>query len=134
MKRILIIALIAIILPILLVGCSGMNAFVGDMGQIDLRNAEASRKLARELLSTWRLNSGFIRGVLQEKVAELPKGVVDAMDQLDSMALEDPAKLDDFELGKSLGLRVRMLSSLVQQALSLYAPEVMKYIPSLLAL
>jgi hypothetical protein len=56
------------------------------------------------------------------------------MDQLDKMAMEDPAKWTDFELGMSLGLRVRMLSSIVQQALSLYAPEVMRYLPSILAL
>lgn len=120
-----------VLIAVVLAGCSQTSQWVT---KIDAQNAEISRKLAKDFLSTWRINSGFIRGALAEKIAELPQGAVSAMDQLDALALEDPAKLDDFKLGMSLGLRVRMLSQVVQSAIKIYAPEILQFVPSVLAL
>jgi hypothetical protein len=101
-----------------------------ELTKLDAANAEVSRQVATDLLKTWRLNSGFVRGALGPKFTELPAQVVVAMDELDKMALK--TTWDDFDLGYSLGLRVRLLAATVTQALRLYAPDVLTYLPSLL--
>ena len=117
-----------------LTACAGQFQGIGSIGQLDLQNAIETRKLARDLLSTWRLNSGFIRGTLGPKLQELPASIVMAMDELDKLALKDPSQWDDFDLGYSLGVRVRMLSAIIQNALKLYAPEVLQFVPGVLGL
>lgn len=123
---------IILILAILLSSCSWWHGVVGDAGKIDLQNYDASKQLAKDFLKTWPLNSGFLRGALGEKLQEFPAGVVGAMDQLDRLAMKQ--EFTDFELGFSLGARVRMLGAIVQEALKLYSPEVLKFVPSLLSL
>jgi hypothetical protein len=112
----------------MLIGCSGMRKDIIAIVNEDVKNAEMSRDVAKKMLGTWLINSGFIRGSLgPARMNELPKGVVDAMDDLDKLAIKK--EWTDKELGTSIGLRVRLLSEIVAQALKLYAPEVMKYIP-----
>lgn len=121
-----------LLLILFLSGCSTIHDWTSQAGAIDIKNYDASKKLAQDLLKTWQLNSGVIRGALGEKLMEFPAGVVGAMNELDRLSkLETPT---DFELGYSLGARVRMLGAIVQEALRLYSPEILKFIPSLLAL
>jgi len=111
-----------------MVGCAGTRGDIVKITEEDKLNAETSRTAGRNLLSTWSVNSGFVRGSLGlERISALPVGVVKAMDELDVLAAK--TTWTDFELGYSLGLRVRLLSEIVAQALKLYAPEVLKYIP-----
>jgi len=109
-------------------GCATIQV----ISEQDLKNAETSKIIAKNLLSTWKLNSGFIRGALGNKISELPNQAVEAMNELDKLA--EKTDLTDYDLGYSLGLRVRALSSIVQEVFKIYAPEVLKYLPSLLTL
>jgi len=119
--------LICIIL-VSLIGCVGMRKDIISIVNEDVANAEMSKEAAAKLLKTWPVNSGFVRGALGPgRMGELPKGVVDAMDELDRLAKK--TSWTDFELGESIGLRVRLLTEVVAQALKLYAPEILKYIP-----
>lgn len=113
-------------------GCSYIRRGVVGLGQWDIKNAEASKQLARDFLSTWPLNSGFIRASLGENIDKLPHQAVKAMDELDTLAAK--TGWSDFELGASLGLRVRMLGSLIVATLQQYFPNVLKDIPSLVEL
>ncbi len=124
--------LIVFMCAVFLGGCSSMQSGMAKAGQIDLKNATATRQLAKDLLSTWKLNSGFIRGALGPKISELPNQAVEAMKELDALAEKTDA--NDYDLGYSLGVRVRMLGSVVMEAFKLYSPEVLKFVPSVLAL
>lgn len=125
MRRIL---LVLTLVTVLCFGCAGMRGDIVKITEEDKLNAETSRIAAKNLLITWSVNSGFVRGSLgPERMNALPMGVVKAMDELDVMA--NKTTWTDFELGYSLGLRVRLLSEIVAQALKLYAPEVLRYLP-----
>ena len=125
MKRILLTLILVMVLGL---GCVGMRGDIVKITEEDKLNAETSRIAAKNLLSTWAVNSGFIRGSLgPDRMNALPMGVVKAMDELDVLAAK--TIWTDFELGYSLGLRVRLLSEIVAQALKLYAPEVLRYLP-----
>jgi hypothetical protein len=127
-KSLLLYALCAMLFAFFMAGCAGTRGDIVKITEEDKLNAETSRTAAENLLSTWSINSGFIRGSLgPDRMNALPMGVVKAMDELDILAAK--TTWTDFELGYSLGLRVRLLSEIVAQALKLYAPEVMKYIP-----
>jgi hypothetical protein len=112
---------------LLLAGCAGMRTDIISLTKEDMKNAQTARQSAKNLLSTWMLNSGFIRGSLGNKIYEFPGSFLDAMDQLDAIA--ETEDRDDFALGYSLGIRVRLLGQLVENALASYAPEVLKYLP-----
>lgn len=124
MKKILLMLALAAILSF---GCASMGKGIIDIANEDAANAEISKEVANKFLKTWSINSGFVRGSLGDRINQLPVGVVKAMDELDALAAK--TSWTDFELGYSLGLRIRLLSEIVAQALKLYAPEVLKYIP-----
>lgn len=117
---------IIILIPLFL-GCSAIGKSLVSLSETDLANAGTTRTVAKNLLSTWKLNSGFIRGSLGDRINQFPIGVVKAMDELD--ALSEKTEWSDFDLGYSLGVRIRLLGELVIQALKLYAPEILKYLP-----
>ena len=128
MKKKILIVLTMVILLATIIGCAAFRKDIVQITEEDKLNAEASKACAKNLLATWSVNSGFIRGSLgPDRMNALPMGVVKAMDELDILAAK--TTWTDFELGYSLGLRVRLLSEVVAQALKLYAPEVLKYIP-----
>lgn len=113
-----------------LFACTSIRKNIVSLSEQDLKNAETTRTLAKNLLLTWKLNSGFIKGALGDRINQLPLQVIKAMEELDSLAGKQ--NLEDFDLGYSLGLRIRLLSDLVVDALKLYAPEVLKYLPLIL--
>jgi hypothetical protein len=92
-----------------------------------LKNAEALKTIATNYLELWPIQSGFIRGALGSRIDTLPAEAVKAMDELDELAARENT-FTDHELGYSLGLRVRMLSQVVFEALRLYAPDVFQLI------
>ena len=124
--------LIIIFTLVVLMGCTSIRQFSIKASEEDMKNAETTRIVAKNLLSTWKLNSGFIKGAIGDNINQLPMSAVQAMVELDQLA--DTENLNDMQLGYSLGLRVRALSSVVQEALRIYAPKVLQYLPSLLAL
>ena len=126
--RLFVLMVSVVLLSMFVFGCAGIRKDLIQITQEDKLNAETSKTCAQNLLVTWPINSGFVRGSLgPDRMNALPVGVVKAMDELDVLAAK--TNWTDFELGYSLGLRVRLLSEIVAQALKLYAPEVLKYIP-----
>ena len=118
-----------LLVGIMLSGCSLYRESLLEMSREDVKNAEAVREAADNFKSTWNLNSGFIRGALGDRINEFPAQFSIAMDELDELAPPEYVPLSDYELGYSLGLRVRTLESLVQDALKIYAPDILKYLP-----
>ena len=130
------VGIVIILLCFLTLGCATTNTVTTNgqsSGQSfanwDFKNYEATKDLAKSLLKTWRLNSGFIRGALGAKFEALPAEVVKAMDELDEMATRPVDELDDMELGYSLGVRLLMTCEIVLKAINKYAPE---FMPTLL--
>ncbi len=128
MKRLIIVALMAIAL--IVSGCAGMQKMTLDISKQDLKNAETSRQVSKNFLSTWPLNSGYIRGALGPNIIQLPLSTVSALNDLDKLATKyAEGEITDMDLGGALGIYTRLLSSVVQAALKTYAPDVLKYIP-----
>ena len=121
MKKVLIITLCFFSLS-----CTSLQKSAIKVSEIDLKNAEASRIAAKNLLSTWKLNSGFIRGTLGDRLNQFPHEAVKAMDELDKLA--EKTEWNDFDLGYSLGARVRLLGEMVVQAIKHYFPKILEYI------
>lgn len=128
----------------LITGCAFFRETAIKWSEEDLKNAETSREVARNLLSTWPLNSGFIRGHLGSRIDTIPLEAIKALDDLDALTCVDPDRstelgvecvkgeeieYSDYQLGYSLGLRVRMLAEIVKAALEKFAPEVLKGLP-----
>ncbi len=108
-------------------GCSNIQKGLVSLSEQDLKNAETTRTVAKNLLSTWMLNSGFIKGALGSTITQLPNEAVKAMEELDKLAKK--TDLDDYDLGYSLGVRVNILNQLVMNAIKIYAPQILQYIP-----
>lgn len=119
--------ILVFILVVSLISCAGIRADLVKLSQEDIQNAEATRVISKNLLLTWGLNSGFLRGALGDRLNQLPAEAIKAMDELD--VLSGKIEWSDFELGYSLGLRVRLLGEIVTNALRLYAPEILKFLP-----
>jgi len=109
-----------------ILGCTSLQKGALQISKVDLENAEVSRKVAKDFMSTWKLNSGFIRGSLGDRINQLPHEAVKAMDELDK--LSEKPDLNDFDLGYSLGARVRLLGELIVNALKHYFPKILEYI------
>jgi hypothetical protein len=118
--------ILILFLVVSLVGCTSLQKSAIKVSKIDLKNAEASRIAGKNLLSTWKLNSGFIRGTLGDRLNQFPHEAVKAMDELDKLA--EKTELTDFDLGYSLGARVRLLGEMVVQAIQHYFPKLLEYI------
>jgi len=118
--------LLVFLIPLFL-GCTAMQKSIINLSKTDLKNAETSRVLAKNLISTWEINSGFIRGALGDRLNKLPAEIVKAMDELDKIS--EQTEWNDFQLGYSLGVRARLLGDLILNALKIYAPDVLQYIP-----
>jgi len=122
-----------IILSILILctlGCSTFRQTAIDVSEEEMQNAETARIVAANYLTIWPIQSGFIRGVLGSRMDELPAQAVAAMDELDQIVAENQ-DYSDYDLGLSLGLRVRLLVSVVHEALEMYFPDIIEYVPLL---
>lgn len=120
--------LIALLLGIVfLAGCGVLRVGLVEMSREDVKNAEATREAARNFISSWNLNSGFIKGALGDRITEFPMQFVEAMDELDTVA--NMEEIVDYDLGYFLGLRVRTLETLIQETLKAYAPDVFDLVP-----
>ena len=114
------------LLAISLAGCSTMRQVAIDTSVENMKNAETIREVSKNCLSTWSVQSGFIKGVLGSRINELPKETIEAMDELDRLA--GLSEQSDYELGLFLGMKVRLLNSVVQAAIEKYAPEIVEYL------
>ena len=127
--------LLAVVMVVaLLSGCETMRRTAIGISEEEVLNAETTRQVALNYLSIWPLHSGIIKGALGPRMDELPAQAVDAINELDQLAEQaggDPNSYSDEDLGLSLGLRVRILVSVVGEALKLYAPDVLEFVPML---
>jgi len=108
-------------------GCEMTRQCAIDISKENIKNAETMREVSLNCLSVWQIQSGFIKGALGSRIDELPNEAIEAMDELDRLAAL-PEK-SDYELGYFLGLKVRLLSSVVQAAIEKYVPEVTRFLP-----
>lgn len=120
---------------ILAEGCSPLRKNAIKISESEVKNLVATQEIARNYLKIWPMQSGFIKGALGPRMDEMPEQVVAAINELDQLADQlnnkDPNDIKDYDLGLSLGLRVRLLGAVVQEALSMYAPDVLDLIPLL---
>ena len=114
---------------VVLSGCSLYRESLLEMSREDVKNAVAVREAADNFFLTWELNSAFIRKVLGTRIDEFPQQFSTAMDELDTMIGIPIENRTDTDRGGFLGLRVRTLESLVQEALKTFAPDVLDLIP-----
>jgi len=114
---------------LLLCSCATLRQSAIDVSIEEVKNAKAAREVALNYLTVWPIQSGFIRGALGPRIDELPTYAIDAMNGLDELSAADPNDIGDYELGTSLGLRVRLLGAVIREALRFYAPDILKFVP-----
>ena len=123
--------LIIFSLCIVLCGCSTFRQTALDISIEEVENAKTTREVALNYLKSWPVFSGLIRGALGPQMQDLPLQAVDAMDELDDLAMRVD-ECSDQELGYSLGLKIRLLNAVVIEALEFYAPQLLDFLPILL--
>lgn len=123
--------IIVVMLSVTLMGCQFARQSAIDISAEEVKNLETCREIAVNYLEIWPMQSGFIRGALGSRIDELPIQAVEAMDELDLLAAEAQDQ-SDYQLGLSLGLRVRLLSAIVMQVLEQYAPDIIDLLPIVL--
>ena len=102
-------------------GCAGTAQFTTQ-----------TKDQVRSCVVDWPFYSGLIRSALGSNITQLPQQTVTALDEMDRIVSgKRPDKLTDNELGQILGLKIRLVAPLIQQALKQYAPEVLQYLPVL---
>ena len=134
MRKIVIVLILWLFLVLTcLSGCETVRQTAIDISVEEVKNTAAAREVALNYLSIWSLQSGFIKGALGPRMDELPQYAIDAINELDQLAEKcaDPNNCSDYDLGLSLGLRVRLLTSIVAEALKFYAPDILELVPFL---
>jgi len=137
--------IIPILLGLMLVSCASVNP---QISKFDLANYEANKQLAKDQLTTWSFNSGFISGLgLTSKIAfpiqdsaglraiiNSPTALL-ALNDLDEVCKKLGYWKDiDFDLGFSLGAKVRAGSQVAIDFVKDFFPHLMKYAPFLFGL
>ena len=136
------ISVVMILMMVILAACSSINP---QISKFDLANYEANKQLAKDQLTTWSFNSGFITGLgLTSKIAfpikngEELRAVINSPMAL--LALNDIDEIckklkywkdEDFDLGFSLGAKVRAGSQIAIQFVKDFFPQLMQYAPLL---
>jgi len=91
-----------------------------------ITNAKEATKL---MLQEWPFRSGVLHGAMQSRLDEIPAQTVDAFAELNMLAEKYATQgLDDYELGRALGLRMQMFSGVIKEIIREYAPSVFKYL------
>ena len=123
----------SIMICIMLCGCQTVRKTAITISGEEVKNLYAVRQVAKDYLLIWPMQSGFIKGALGPRMDEMPAQAITAIEELDILAGQynstDPNEFGDYDLGLSLGLRVRLLGAVVQEALKMYAPDVLDLIP-----
>lgn len=102
-------------------GCQSMRDTAVGITDEEIKNVETAREISARLLAIWPYQSGFIKGILGSRIDELPTYTIDAINELDALAKSE--NVSDSDLGKSLGLRIRMVCETVKQVIRTYYPD-----------
>jgi hypothetical protein len=130
---------------VFLVGCGGINPAIT---KFDKENYEANKQLAIDQMKTWSFSSGVLLGMgLTNKVSFPIKSgeelravltspaIVLAITDLDTVCKKlGYWKEDDYDLGFSLGAKIRAGSQVAIQFVKDFFPDLMKYAPALFGL
>lgn len=119
MKRLLILGLLV------LAGCQ----FTMEQSEREILDLERTRVTAKNYLIIAPMQIGFVKGTMGDNITELPTGTLDAIEELLDLAADPNSNQDDFSLGYSLGLRVRITNDIIRKILERYAPEVLRFWP-----
>lgn len=134
LTTILLLILLTVIV-ILAEGCAIGRAGVVDCSKEEVKNLYAAREVAHNYLKIWQMQSGFIHGLMEHRQGEFPEHVVDAINELDDLSAKllagDPNEIIDYDLGLSLGLRVRLIGAVVEESVKAYSPDLLDVIPLL---
>lgn len=114
------------IFAIAISGC----ATIRDISETEIENLVITREIAKNYIEIWPMQSGFIRGAMGDRLNEMPAQAIAALDELDILCEQhpDPNEIDDCNLGRSLGLRFRICSAALKEAISQFAPEILRYL------
>ncbi len=119
---------------LLTVGCAPIRKNAIKLSETEVKNLAATQIVARNYLTIWPMQSGFLHGLMAHRQDEMPEHIVDAISQLDDlseMMLADPNNMLDYDLGLTLGLRVRMIGAIVEEVVDIYAPDMLSVVPLL---
>lgn len=122
--------IITIFIVLSLMGCATFD----DVIKQDRYTVDQLRTMAKSLLDSWPMYHGLVVGAFGQRLnEELPMRAVEAMMMLTEISNQHRAgELDDYQLGFSLGLRVQVAFSVVQEAIKQYAPNVFDLLPVIL--
>ncbi|KKK89333.1 hypothetical protein LCGC14_2734150 [marine sediment metagenome] len=124
--------IVSIMTCMVLFGCQVVRKTATDISGEEVKNLETVQQVAKDYLTIWPMQAGFIQGALGPRIEEFPTQAVDAMTELTILAKRynsDPNSIEDYDLGLSLGLRIRLLGVVVQEALEMYAPDLLDLLP-----
>jgi hypothetical protein len=134
--------LILFLMMLSLLGCSVLRKNAIQLSNEDAKNAVTSRIVAKEILSTWSLNSGFMTPALETFKGLLPcdcEQDIKAMDAIvDKSKMPDGTlnfdKLDDRDLGSALWYWAKIYGSIIKSGakgvIDNYFPSILKYLPA----
>lgn len=120
-------AIILMCLLISLAGCSTIRQNVIDISNENAENVKTAKVIAEQCVKDWLIISGFIKGVLGNRINELPAETVTALARLDEIAAQ--TEHTDYELGEFLGLKTQVIGSVVQIIIERYAPNAIEFLP-----
>jgi len=109
-------------------GCGFFRRSIIKLSEEDLKNAIVARTVAKNCLSTWSINSNFVRKALGSSIGQLPADAVTAMEEMDKL-VPNKDKLTDPEVGQVLGYKALFLSKTVKYAIKQIAPQILKLLP-----
>ena len=151
-KRLILVMLLAACLALLFNGCATMRENIVDLSKSDIKNIDAVKEAARNLLVTWPTYSGIIQGYFEDDLGQLPGSFSKNIYQLDVIACAygpqrypeyvkerlscngEGYEPTDWELGYSLALRILMLRDSIKSVIDQFAPELLEYLPALIGL
>jgi len=119
---------IIVVSLLLLTGCTPLRQVAIDTSIENVKNAETVREISLNCISVWPIQSGLIKGALGNRINEIPNESVQAIKELDRIAALP--EQTDYELGLFIGLKVRLLGSVVQITLEKYTPSVAEILPT----
>ena len=118
---------IGVMLLLFVTGCPSMRKAITDISNENIKNVKMMRKVASECRADYLWEAGFVKAVLGNRINELPSEDVQALEELKQLA--EQTEVSDYELGRFLGLKLRLAGSVVQAVLERHTPAVAELLP-----
>jgi uncharacterized protein YceK len=134
--------ILIIVMIFSLSGCATLTKLTKEASKADKKSVTALKKMSKQFLKTWPFYSGMLKGALGNDIDKLPAEAISALEELDQLAgivvddglisiqpIVDP---NDYDLGRNLGLRIRVLYPVVTEAIKKVSPDLMDFLPAIL--